>query len=239
MKKRVRLVLILFFLFLVKPVYVNAECENVDFELARYNELKEQYKTTCDFQSQEITDIKKRDVAKIKSQIEECENVIISIESIATKYAKDYYSGASCKNKVETMINESSCQPLLSDLYSISNRIMRYIYIIAPILLIIFVAIDLFKILATGDSKEITKTKGNIFKRLIAFILLYLTPTIITFILSLNGSEYDIANSKDIYYCDGYEKDTLIQLSDIADDYVHQFFSLVNEYIYGDDNIKK
>ena len=89
----------------------------------------------------------------------------------------------------------------MKDVYSIAKGVIKYIYIIAPILLIIFVGVDLFKILTSGgDGKVNSKIKSAIFKRLIAFLLLFMVPTIIKFIISLNESEYNLEG--DYYYCD-------------------------------------
>lgn len=182
--KKITIIMVIF-LFFVFPVRVFADtCDNVDQYIEDYNNYKNYFDTECA--------VKNYDNEQI------CIDIGLQVDNLANKFINTYYSKDtpdSCKNKLEFIANDQNCGPLLDDLYEIVKRVMRYIYIIAPILLIIFVSIDLLSLLTSGggaSDKNASKIKSNIFKRLIAFILLYLMPTVVTFILSLNGSEYDL-----------------------------------------------
>ncbi len=100
--------------------------------------------------------------------------------------------------------NQSICKNAFgSTLKDLTNSVMTLFYIIAPFLLIIFGSIDLAKIVTGGGGKEfseqLTKSKKNLAKRVIAFVLLYMTPVIVNIILGFNLSSYSL--NGDFYTC--------------------------------------
>lgn len=100
--------------------------------------------------------------------------------------------------------NQSICKNAFgSTLKDLTNSVMTLFYIIAPFLLIIFGSIDLAKIVTGGGGKEfseqLTKSKKNLAKRVIAFVLLYMTPVVVNIILGFNLSSYSLTG--DFYTC--------------------------------------
>ena len=80
--------------------------------------------------------------------------------------------------------------PKCSDV-SIFTDIWQAMRIIAPFLLIIFGSLDYFKAVIANDMEAMKKAKSKFPKRLIAFLLLILVPTIISIIMKAgtNGAE--------------------------------------------------
>ena len=76
---------------------------------------------------------------------------------------------------------------------------MSIFYIIAPFLLIIFGSLDFSKIVVMSDPKQAKEHRTNFFKRLTAFILLYLTPAFVSFALNLNLTNYTLTGN--VYSC--------------------------------------
>ena len=233
MKKGIKLAIFLFVLFLIKPSFALAACDGVDEMIYRYNSLKKEYESyNCSFNNLNKQYIDEYGRLSVKAQYEACSEIAASLDSIATTLSNKYSGIEECENKIQSVKNDNSCEPLLNDFYDIVNRIMRYIYIIAPILLIIFVGVDLFNLLASGGSlgdKNSTKIKGNIFKRIIAFILLYITPTLITFIISFNGSEYNISGG-DLYSCNKYRSVSLNGLMNFFNESMDNFWDIIWDF---------
>ena len=104
--------------------------------------------------------------------------------------------------------NENTCSSVFdSSLKKITNKYLKIFYILAPFLLIIFGSVDLFKILAMTSNEMAKKAKNNLIKRVVAFVLLYLSPTLVNFIISFNQSDYNLSGSG--YVCKNnlyYEK---------------------------------
>ena len=65
--------------------------------------------------------------------------------------------------------------------------IMRVICIIVPIVMIVLGTIDLFKAVTAGKEEDIKKKQKALITRLIAGILVFLVPTIVTVLFNLIG----------------------------------------------------
>lgn len=65
--------------------------------------------------------------------------------------------------------------------------IMRVICIVVPVILIVLGTIDLFKAVTAGKEDEIKKKQKALITRLIAGILVFLVPTIVTVLFNLIG----------------------------------------------------
>lgn len=65
--------------------------------------------------------------------------------------------------------------------------IMRVICIIVPIVMIVLGTIDLFKAVTAGKEEDIKKKQKALITRLIAGILVFLVPTIVTVLFNLVG----------------------------------------------------
>lgn len=69
----------------------------------------------------------------------------------------------------------------------IIKEILNWIRIIAPILVILLVALDLSSAVISSDNDALTKATKKIIPRLIAVALLFFIPTLIRAILSIDG----------------------------------------------------
>ena len=82
----------------------------------------------------------------------------------------------------------TSCDGLLTqEGLDMIKEILGWIRIIAPILLILFVAIDLASAVISQDNDAIGKATKKIIPRLIGTALLFFVPTIIRAILNIDG----------------------------------------------------
>lgn len=97
----------------------------------------------------------------------------IDLSSIISKYNKD------CSNEFSSKIKE------------VSDTVMKIFFMTAPFILIIFGSLDFFKIVTASDGSQIKKNRTNFFKRLAAFLLLYITPFIVKTLFSLTPYEMD------------------------------------------------
>jgi hypothetical protein len=67
------------------------------------------------------------------------------------------------------------------------TEILDYFRILAPIALLLFVAIDMGTAVISQDNAAIKKSASKSVKRGIACFLLYLVPTIVRFLLNMDG----------------------------------------------------
>lgn len=79
-----------------------------------------------------------------------------------------------------------------SDFYVDGENIFQTLFIIlmiaGPIVFIIFNAIEIVKAVISSDEEKIRKMWSNLIKRVVALILLFLVPLIITIIMSVSGN---------------------------------------------------
>lgn len=112
----------------------------------------------------------------------------------------------------------------LLNLLSIFKSIINLVIILVPVILTIFVIIDIIKTIASGevDTKKLSK---SISKRIIAAVLIFLIPSLLSFIISL----IPMGN---LYYIDCYNsatKENVLQISiSNADASLSTLDSLVN-----------
>lgn len=108
-----------------------------------------------------------------------------------------------CKNNRFNEIikeNKDNCTNVFgSTIQDVTNTVMSLFYIIAPFLIIIYGSLDFSKIVVMNDPAVIKESRSNFFKRLIAFILLYMVPFFVNKALDLNLSNYSL--SGDFYTC--------------------------------------
>lgn len=71
----------------------------------------------------------------------------------------------------------------------IVKLIMNVICIIVPIVLIILGTLDLFKAVTAGKDEDIKKKQQTLIKRIIAGVIIFLVPTIVTVLMNLIGVE--------------------------------------------------
>jgi len=88
---------------------------------------------------------------------------------------------------INVLADIPSCDNLFTpEALKLINEVLGYFRILAPAVLILMVAIDLFSILISKEKQEHVYV-SKIAKRIIATLLLFLVPTLVTVLLSLNG----------------------------------------------------
>lgn len=97
----------------------------------------------------------------------------IDLSSIISTYKDD------CSNELSSKIKE------------VSDTVMKIFFVSAPFILILFGSLDFFKIVTASDAREIKKNRSNFIKRVIAFVLLYITPFIVKTLFSFTPYEMD------------------------------------------------
>lgn len=71
----------------------------------------------------------------------------------------------------------------------LKNNVFKVIYFSIPILLVVLTTIDFFKCVFSDDNKEMKKSFDKLTKRIVATILIFLTPTILIFLIQFVGSD--------------------------------------------------
>lgn len=178
MKRIKKIVIFLFLIVLFIPLTVHAEDTCADV-MESVNELEsieaELSKIDCDSAS---TD-------KITAQCNTLKvNKTRTLEKIFEYNDENICSSIDLSSIIEA--NSDNCTNSLgSNFKSMVDSIMNLFYVTAPFILIIFGSLDFFKIVVGNDPNEIKKHRSNFFKRLAAFLLLYLTPFIVKTLFSI------------------------------------------------------
>lgn len=206
MKKRIKVLFLFVLLFVPNIVLADADdtkCSNVIDTLDSYKVSVSKLES-IDCENAVITE-----------DIKECNKNSLNRSLSLSKLMQYNDSMPECINsEIENIIkeNENSCTGVFdSSLKKLTNNYLKIFYIIAPFLLIIFGSVDLFKILAMTSTEMANKSKKDLRKRVIAFVLLYLTPMMVNFIISLNGSDYNLSGNayvckNNVYYEKGEAK---------------------------------
>ena len=71
----------------------------------------------------------------------------------------------------------------------LQDNVFKIIYIAVPIILLVLTTVDFAKVVFVDDKEGIKKAGSRFGKRLIAAILVYLTPTILIFIVDIIGAD--------------------------------------------------
>lgn len=74
-----------------------------------------------------------------------------------------------------------------ANVWQIVGYVLLVLKIVIPILLIIFGMIDLGKAVIASKEDEIKKATGSLVRRAIAAVIIFLLPTIVTFLIGLIG----------------------------------------------------
>ncbi|MDD2377244.1 MAG: hypothetical protein PHD10_01630 [Bacilli bacterium] len=78
---------------------------------------------------------------------------------------------------------------------------IRIICIVVPIVLVIMCSVDFVKAITSNDDGALKKAFNSSIKRLIAGVLIFLMPYIVSFVMSLvDGSEYEDADVEGTYH---------------------------------------
>ena len=96
--------------------------------------------------------------------------------------------------------NKDDCSPAFSSsIKDFTDKVMTIFYILAPFLVIILGSTDFMKIVVSPNPREAKKNRKNFFRRVIAMVLIFLTPAITNLILSIGSS--DLILSDNVYTC--------------------------------------
>lgn len=190
--KRIKVILILFLMVFFIPFSIKADvsCEKVQNAVDEYNNIVTELDTT---DCSDTTD---------NSVVKQC-NDLNTRKALQLSKLFKYNDLSDCDNpELRTIIkdNEETCTNVFgSTLKDLTNNVMGIFYIIAPFLLIIFGSIDFSKIVVMNDPKMIKTARTNFFKRLAAFVLLYMVPALVNLILNFNFSNYSLTGN--VYSC--------------------------------------
>lgn len=79
--------------------------------------------------------------------------------------------------------------PTVQKVMGIVKLLILVICIAVPIVLIILGSFDLFKAVTAGKDEDIKKKQQTLIKRIIAGVIVFLVPTIVTVLMNLIGAE--------------------------------------------------
>ena len=183
----------LFFLFII-PVKADSDCAAINNKIENYKTYEEKIKALdCDNNKDEQTVI-------------QCNNIKLQQNMIISELMKLKDEKQICKSKtseVNQIIkdNEDRCGKVFDDDFTdLINTIFTIFYIVGPILLIVFGSLDYAKATVSGDEKSLKKAHKTFFKRMLATVLLFISPIIVNFIINLSGSGYMLSGNA--YVCD-------------------------------------
>ena len=192
--KRIKKTIIFLFLFMLlislplKKIYADATCADVQESVNElYNIEGNIEQLNCDN-------------ANDSQIIKECNN-LKSMRSVELEKIFQYYDDKVCTKidltSIITKYGDQCSNKFSSDIKEISDKVMRLFFISAPFILLIFGSLDFFKIITVSNPDEIKKNRTNFIKRIIAFLLLYITPYLVRTVFNLTPYSFD----KIVYIC--------------------------------------
>lgn len=106
---------------------------------------------------------------------------------------KNEFTGSDDKKDDEIEIND--CTDLFGDeLISLINKIMNWIKIIVPILLIAYGTIDFTRAVFSGREDDMKKLRGTFIKRIVAALLVFIAPIFVNLLLSIANEVWSFIN---------------------------------------------
>ena len=76
----------------------------------------------------------------------------------------------------------------LVDVIAIIYQVVKLLQLFIPILLIVLGSIDIGKAVVSGDEKKIKENQSRFVKRIIAAVIVFLIPWIVSLLMSIIGS---------------------------------------------------
>lgn len=191
MKKKVCYTLIILFIFLFTKNVSAITCSDLSSEITNYNKaVNNLSKLTCT----DVTD------AKIAA---ECNNNYRSkSQSISNLYQlkKDVEeSNITCKTQIDSINkilndNKDDCSEIFGNILTdAQSTFMTVFYILGPILVILFGSLDYTKAVMNSDADLLKKATNQFAKRMVALILLFLSPAIVNIITNISTSSYNFS----------------------------------------------
>ena len=204
MKRRIKiLVFFAFFVFLIPSVYAEEpyveenKCSDVGEMVNAYDGIMDQ------IESLKCSEIMGNNSSNDFDTIGKCSDLYTKKSYILSKIFKTNETVGVCASaRFKEIIkeNEEDCSSVLdSSIKTVSENIMNIFYIVAPFLVILFGSLDFAKIVVANNPNDIKKHRKNFVRRLVAMILLFLTPAIIRLIFSFNFSGYSLDGN--VYVC--------------------------------------
>lgn len=193
-KKYISIVFVVFLCFFsfLNNIYA-LNCAEVQQEINNYNVINEE-------------------LSKLDCSVDDNAEIVNSCNKLRleknTSLNKLYHSDVDAKScpKVQKEVssilkeNENNCGKVFNDtIDKIISYVMGIFYIVGPILLILFGVLDFSHATVSSDKDALKKASIKFSKRLLATLLLFLSPLITRLILSLNTSDYNL--SGDAYVC--------------------------------------
>ena len=194
MNKKVIYILFTFFIFFVGFKTAYADCADIGNKITVYNSYKEKLSNL------DCTDTTNEET------VNTCNKSKLNKNLIVTELMQLRDNGAICSNyktQVDNIIaeNKDNCGKIFDDDFSnFVNKVMLVFYIVGPILLIFFGTLDYAKAVVVSDPKELKRANQKFIRRIVATILLFLSPIIVNLILSFNISDYYLSGNA--YACD-------------------------------------
>ena len=208
--KKIRIILTILFLFMPFSVFAEVKCKDV----------VETYNSYTAYEN-EITSVGcKTSTTLTRNDVNKCNNLSLQSSyelSRLFKYSDNYEE---CFNDdMNTLIEDKkeSCSPLFNDnIKKILKRLLTILFILGPILVIVFGSLDFTKAVVASDQKSMKKAQTNFIKRLAALILLILTPEIVNILINsidvgedLSGLSGYSCNYDYINYSEKYQIKTI------------------------------
>lgn len=187
-------VIISLFFIGILPVSAKENCTSVKSRLDLYDSYEETLKNTDCTDTSDVT------------IVNTCNDANVQKNLIITELMKLKEQGKICENektKVDKIIddNKDTCGQIFDDDFNnFVNNALTMFYVIGPILLILFGSLDYAKATTSTEKDALKKANIRFAKRVAATLLLFLTPTIINLILSLNVSDKYLSGNA--YTCD-------------------------------------
>ena len=204
-KKRLHifLLIILSFFMFSKATYADStKCSDINNEINNYYDIVEK-----------LDDLNCNSYAD-SSVVNSCnEYNLRKAESLELLFEYNNEDNDCEKEILESIVEDNSetCSNSFdSEIKSLTSKVMTIFYVIAPFLLIIFVSIDLAKIVVSSGPDQVKDARKKIARRFLAFILLFISPAVVNILLSVVGDNRITGNS-DRYICNTsiiYHKDT-------------------------------
>lgn len=195
MNNKVKYILVTIFLFFLFIAPVKADnCSTIESKINDYDSYEEELK--------ELDCTNKGD----EQIVAKCNDLKLKKNIVVTYLMKQKEEKNICDSQtkaVDTIIkeNEDHCSKIFDDNFTkMIDTIMTIFYILGPILLIVFGSLDYAKATVSGDEKSLKKAHKTFFKRMLATVLLFLSPVIVNFIIKLNASDYILSGNA--YACD-------------------------------------
>lgn len=193
-KKYINIIILIFLCFFcfLNNVFATS-CAEIQKEINNYNQINEE--------------LSKLDCSKDNDEdiVNSCNKLRLEKNASLNRiyhYDVDAKECSKTSKEVKSILkeNENNCGTVFNDtIDKMISYVMGIFYIIGPILLILFGVLDFSQATISNDAQALKKSSIKFGKRLVATLLLFLSPLITRLILSFNTSGY--ALSGDAYVC--------------------------------------